>query len=328
MSTQTFPHPEAVPAPSAGYRYQDLDLFRGVSLDAIEHLFENCFEARYRRGEVVLRAGGENRFIYLVLAGRLAVSLAGRSESPLVELGPGACAGEMSILSHVDVSAHVHAVEDSVLLVIDQETLWSMIDASHGVARNLLYILSGRVRQGNERLAESAESLRRFEHFASVDALTGLHNRRWLDDVLERELERCRQDGIPLAAVMLDVDRFKQLNDTWGHGAGDEVLQVMAGVLHRHLRPVDMAARYGGEEFVVLMHGVGADGAFRIAERLRQDIASTPISCDPEKGLVVRITVSMGVAVSGPGDTGAALLARADAALYRAKEGGRDRVER
>lgn len=324
MNEQPSSHQPPSTTPRQWERYRHLELFRDVNPAGLEGLLENCFEAVYRRGEILLRAGSENRFIYLVLAGRLVVKLEGREASPLVELGPGARAGEMSILSHVNVSAHVVVVEDARLLVVDQEILWSMIDASHGVARNLLYVLSGRIRQVNERLLESAASLERFEQYATVDALTGLHNRRWLDDMLAHEIIRCRRDDIPLSVAMVDVDHFKGFNDTHGHVAGDEALRAVAGVFDHHLRPVDTAARYGGEEFTVLMRGVTAEGAGRIAERLRRQIAATPI---PWEGAILHVTVSIGVADGVPDDTPNDLVGRADAALYRAKTNGRDRVE-
>lgn len=324
MSAQNPSHEVPSPAARDWDRYQHLDLFRDVSPAALEGLLEDCFEAAYRRGEVLLRAGSENRFIYLVLAGGLEVRLEGREAPPLVELGPGACAGEMSILSHVDVSAHVVVVEDARLLVVDQEILWSMIDASHAVARNLLYILSGRIRQVNARLLESAASLERFERYATVDGLTGLHNRRWLDEMLAHEITRCRREGVPFSVAMVDVDHFKAFNDTHGHLAGDEALRIVAGVFAGHLRPVDAAARYGGEEFTVLMRGVTAEGAGRVAERLRRQIAATPI---PLNGDTLHVTVSIGVAEGAPDDTAHDLVGRADAALYRAKTNGRDRVE-
>lgn len=313
---------------TAGQRwsaYRNLDLFRGVSLEAVERLLEHCFEAVYREGEVILQAGEENRCIYLVLRGRLRVHLGGLEHPPLVELGPGSCAGEMSILSQLDVSAHVVAAEDCRLLVVDQELLWSMINASHGVARNMLYILSGRVRDTNDRFMETLESRRRYEQYASVDALTGLHNRRWLDEMLAREVERCHADGLPMSLLMLDVDHFKRFNDSHGHLAGDDALRTLAQVLRRHLRPVDMAARFGGEEFVVLLHGVDQDGARRVAERLRADVAAAAVI--PSSGdVALTITASFGVAALAPGMAASELLAAADGALYRAKDGGRDRV--
>jgi len=306
-------------------RYAGLDLFNGVDLDAIEGHLARCHEITVAAGKVLLETGKPNDNLYLVLAGTLQVHLQSLSKPPLVKLGPGACAGELSILSQLEASAHVAAIEDSRLLVIPEDVLWSMINISHGVASNLLYILSGRVRQGNDRYYQCWQATRQFARFAMVDALTGLPNRRWLDEVLERQHRRCQQGAVPLTVIMLDVDRFKVFNDSHGHLAGDKALASLASVLRRHLRPTDLAARYGGEEFLIMMPGVSLEDALPICERLRADVASTPVAIGEgqEPG---SITISLGAAEDSPEMPVTALIESADKRLYEAKKGGRNRV--
>lgn len=164
-----------------------------------------------------------------------------------------------------------------------------------------------------------------------TDVLTGWHNRRYLNVRLQEELARARRDRARLVCLMLDVDHFKRVNDTWGHAAGDSVLRELAQRIDSQVRASDVAARFGGEEFVVLLPNTDVESAQRLAERIRRAIAATPI--DLPCGDTVTITVSIGIAEVYPAPDaedlktlGDSLLARADVALYAAKSAGRDRV--
>lgn len=162
--------------------------------------------------------------------------------------------------------------------------------------------------------------------FLSItDGLTGLANRRRFDDVIAREWRRTRRAGSTLALLMIDADRFKQLNDKFGHIRGDEVLKAIARVIDGSIRrPGDMAARYGGEEFVAILPDTDAGGAAMIAEKIRRSVElGAGEAVEPST-----VTVSIGVSVARPtGDeTESDLIAAADHALYRAKETGRNRV--
>lgn len=155
---------------------------------------------------------------------------------------------------------------------------------------------------------------------AVTDSLTGLRNRRYIT----RHLEGLLRSG-QAALLLLDVDRFKAVNDTHGHAAGDMVLRVVAQRMKEHLRAVDVLARFGGEEFVVAMANATEEEAMQVAERLRTAVAEEAVRL--EGGMSLRITASIGVALARPGEGLQQLMAAADAALYRAKGNGRDRVE-
>ena len=164
-----------------------------------------------------------------------------------------------------------------------------------------------------------------------TDVLTGWHNRRYLTVRINEELARARRDGSKLVCLMLDIDHFKKVNDTWGHAAGDAVLRELAQRIEMQVRASDVGARYGGEEFVVLLPSTDVSSASRLAERIRKDIAASPIVLPC--GETVAITASIGIAEVSPEPDekdlktlGDSLIARADVALYAAKSAGRDRV--
>jgi len=163
------------------------------------------------------------------------------------------------------------------------------------------------------------------ENLSITDALTGIANRRHFEWRLSEEIERARRYKYPLSALMLDLDHFKQVNDNYGHQIGDIVLQQVAQRLRRILRRTDFLARYGGEEFIVLAPQTPADRALILAERLRQVIAESPIPV--ADNLQIHITISIGVAVfPNHAQNESELVRAADAALYKAKQMGRNRV--
>ena len=160
---------------------------------------------------------------------------------------------------------------------------------------------------------------------SQTDDLTGMYNRRVLQQRLEEEFARASRYGKSMACVLLDVDHFKKVNDTWGHAAGDEVLRQVAAVIKAHVRKSDLAVRYGGEEFLLMLFENDGRGAVRVAERIRADVAKRVI---PWKGNDLKVTISSGVsAFPGDGiDQPEQLIVRADAALYEAKSAGRNLV--
>ena len=180
---------------------------------------------------------------------------------------------------------------------------------------------------------ESAVNRARLVRSGFTDALTGWHNRRYLQSRLQEELARCRRERTPLTCLMIDVDHFKSVNDRFGHLAGDEVLRQIAHCISGEVRGSDVSARYGGEEFVVLLPGTGIAAGFLLAERIRAAVAAEPFELPA--GSPLPVTVSIGVAEHSPALderdlklAGERLLALADVALYEAKSGGRNAVAR
>ena len=161
---------------------------------------------------------------------------------------------------------------------------------------------------------------------AVTDALTGLHNRRYMSGQLQAFVQRANHGGDPVAVLVLDIDHFKSVNDGFGHDAGDEVLSEFAVRLATNVRAVDLPCRLGGEEFVVVMPGTTLEDAYRIADRIRRDIGQAPFRVMGGKEHLT-VTVSIGVSATLPGeDTPEALLKRADEGVYEAKASGRNQV--
>jgi diguanylate cyclase (GGDEF)-like protein/putative nucleotidyltransferase with HDIG domain len=177
-----------------------------------------------------------------------------------------------------------------------------------------------RLAEANQRLAEAN---RRLEELATTDDLTGLWNRRYFLQMLDREFARTARRGAGLALAMIDLDHFKRINDTCGHGFGDKVLCQVAHTMRRESRAADLVARYGGEEFIVLMPAADTRAAAIAAERLRRAIAERPVRDDQR---TMDVTVSVGVASLQDAIDGTTLLRHVDEALYAAKQAGRNCV--
>jgi len=301
-------------------------LFFDIDLDGIKHLLDTCPETLLAEGDTLLQPDVPNNTLYLVLEGQLRVYLGGTELPEHAVLNPGECAGEMSLIDGKRASALVIAAQNSRLLAVDHEVVWALIELSYGVARNLLAILSGRIRLNNIALITARESSLEFERATAVDALTGLHNRRWFADTVPRVILRCERDGAALCLLLGDLDNFKHFNQAYGHLNGDKLLHLLARRLADALRPQDLLARYGVEEFVFLLPVTDSVEAAKIAERLRQ-VAEEVRLCVGDNDAVVGTTISLGVALLQSGDTLDSLLARAELALRRAKMAGRNRVE-
>lgn len=184
------------------------------------------------------------------------------------------------------------------------------------------------LKQANQELqihVKKVEQLHQeLQEQAIRDPLTGLHNRRYLNETLERELSRSERENLPVSLLMIDIDHFKAINDTYGHHIGDIFLERIAGLLKSNSRTSDIICRFGGEEFILVMPGAGESAARNHAEKIRQKCAEISV---PHENMQLTITISVGAAVF-PVHTKKAeeLIVKADKALYRSKNNGRNRV--
>ncbi|NEQ50695.1 MAG: GGDEF domain-containing protein [Leptolyngbya sp. SIO3F4] len=307
---------------------QDLSKFhvlRHMDINSVWGILSACEIRELAPEEKLISLGAFNQCMYILLSGRCGVYLETTSDV-MFYLEPGQSAGEMSLMDGNPASAHVVATTATRVLVVEEMDFWRLIRASHEFSTNLLLLLSTRLRVNNTSLCESAEKQRRFESEAMTDGLTGLFNRRWLDQKLWRLMERYVRSKRPLCLLMIDVDHFKKFNDTHGHLAGDIALCAVGRALIKYLRPLDVAIRYGGEEFTVILPETDIEGAKSAAERLRVALSEMDIVGPNDKQLP-RVTVSMGISTMTVDDTPPTLIKRADSALYAAKGNGRNRIE-
>jgi len=156
--------------------------------------------------------------------------------------------------------------------------------------------------------------------------MTGLANRKFLDDSLTKAIADAMARGEPLSLLMVDIDRFKAFNDTYGHLTGDQVLRLVAASLKQNVKGQDVAARYGGEEFAVVLPNTGLRSAVTVGDHIRRAVMSKELVKRSTGEKLGRITVSVGVATLQKGDSNQTLMGRADACLYAAKHNGRNRV--
>lgn len=171
-----------------------------------------------------------------------------------------------------------------------------------------------------ESLSARSETL---EYEALTDGLTGMHNRRYFDDAMNEYLEQFRRIDKPVGLMILDLDHFKKVNDTYGHDAGDEVLRQVARCLHEFTRYHDVVARLGGEEFAVVAPNMNKESLFKLADRIRQAVSNLNIRAG---NVHLRVTMSIGLAIWDHRETSEDLYKRADMQLYQAKRSGRNRV--
>lgn len=299
-------------------------LFRGVARERLFERLKPNGEVNLRPGGVLLELGQRNAVIYLLISGRLAIYVDRDARIPIANIEPGECVGEISIIDDEAASAWVVATEPSRLLLTNPDHLWDLMAEEHGVALNLMHIMAERIRRNNAAVLDSVKQQAQLRTISTIDPVTGLHNRRWLNDVFIRQIDRCSRAGRPICLAMIDLDHFKSINDTFGHRAGDLVLAQLGRTMQSQFRPSDLIARYGGEEFAVLLPETDVQEATAALERVRLAIESTRTSVAART--MVKVTVSAGIASWAEGYSLDDLIQRADQALYRAKKFGRNAV--
>ena len=312
-------------------------LFRNISLESVEHILKECQVITLKSGATLLEVGQKNNSLYLVLDGELRVYLSGRDLSVHAVLGPGECVGELSLIDGRGSAALVMAAQDTRMLVVPHELVWAMVDSSNGIARNLLAILAGRIRNDNLLQVTTYEPSLVFEMATHIDTLTGLHNKSWMGEAFQRMAQRCERNGMPLFLLVVDIDRFKNFNDSYGHLAGDSVLKFVARIMATNLRPHDLLGYLGGDRFAILLAERSSDGAMKMAERLREAVVapvlrfgkgSTPQAASATQTIQEEhVAVSLGVSEVQHGDTLDSVLEAAAEALQQAKTDGRNRVK-
>jgi diguanylate cyclase (GGDEF)-like protein len=300
-----------------------LDLLRGIEPDSVQGMLEHCPVREIRKGEILIRAGSSNEYLYLLVSGRLRIHLV-YDDEPVAVLEAGEAVGEISLIDGHPTTAYVVADTDSRLLQMDAHVLWSLVQGFHAAAFNLLLLLAQRLRRGNSVITKTRELQKEWERYATIDCLTGLYNRRWLDSTIPKLIQRCRFANKPFSVIAIDIDHFKEFNDTYGHQAGDRAIYTVGSALGASMRPGDMVARYGGDEFLALLPEADLAVAADVARRLHACIPSQPRNPEPQEP--AELTISLGMAEMQASDTAESLVRSADKALYCAKLLGRNRI--
>ncbi|HJL14249.1 MAG TPA: GGDEF domain-containing protein [Sandaracinaceae bacterium LLY-WYZ-13_1] len=311
--------------PVSAESLDDFAMLEGVGLAARRELLASARQRKLRPGEVLIRQGERHAKMFLVLRGELGVHLDSVEGDPVAVIGGGETVGELSVLDGSEASAFVVARSVCRLLEVAEDDFWQLTNVSHAFALNLLLKLASRLRANNATVSQNVQKRRQYERAAMFDGLTGIHNRRWLDETLHRMVRRQESGGGSLSVSLIDIDHFKHFNDTYGHAAGDHVLTVVAATLAENLRPTDLVARFGGEEFVIIFPDTDLELAARAADRVRRAVAANAMRM-PDGTELPPVTISMGVAQHLLGQSVPGFLKTADLAMYRAKEAGRNRV--
>jgi diguanylate cyclase (GGDEF)-like protein len=299
------------------------ELFKDVDDDILDSVLQGTQERHLDAGDVLLSPLLENHHVYLILAGSFGVHF-GSHDSPEIRLlGKGVTVGEMSIIDQNLPSAFVIAREHSKVLPIHSSLIHNYLAGIHPVARNLLVVLTRWIRANTESMLRHQTTIGELTNHATTDALTGLYNRRWLNNILPALLDQAILTGEPLAILLLDVDHFKRYNDNLGHLAGDQALIAIGNCLKNSVRTYDYAIRYGGEEFLILLPNTALQDAIQLAERIRETVEQN-IILDPEGKGLPGVTISGGLVVHHPDSTTKTLIDGADAKMYQAKQQGRN----
>jgi diguanylate cyclase len=219
-----------------------------------------------------------------------------------------------AVRQHVDDIHATGEMEDIRQEILGQ--IKSIVDSNQKLEEDLTFARC--------RMEEQAEELDRTRREAHTDALSGVANRKAFDDKLKLLFGYHRRDGIPFALMLADLDRFKWINDTFGHQAGDRVISQLGRLLAQLVREGDFVARFGGDEFAVLLPHCDSETAFKVANRIRSE--TTRANFGVATSEQTAITISLGLSLVRPGDTSEVLFKRADEALYASKKGGRNQV--
>lgn len=304
-------------------RISNLPLFEGVEQDFLDEVSDRYSVSVFKKDTRLIRKNEFNDRLYIILIGSVLVYVDDSAE-PIRELGAGSAFGEVSAMDSKPATASVIASSDCDVLEFSVDDLWYLCRRSHAFAINLLKLFVVDIRRFSMQLDDSIDNVRYVEYKSRIDSLTGLFNRRWLDEKFSKIVTQCHKNKVSLFYLMLDIDNFKDINDSYGHDAGDAVLQQISDILRDYIRERDYAVRYGGDEICLILSDTELSEVQGIAERLRLKIEGTTFRYAADHEL--NVTISIGLSRLESMDEMSDLMKRADIALYQAKNDGRNRV--
>ena len=268
-----------------------------------------------------------NEHVYIIVSGQLSVHLSlSNLDEPIAILNPGECAGEMSVLVDSIVSAYVIANTDCQLLAIGYSPFWSLIKGSNDAALNMLNILVQRIRMGNEVIADT---LLREDKFpprkVTIDVQTGLYSHHGMQENFDRMLHLCAGEKQPLCLILLNMDESINTQSGDSELSSIQPLHNIAQTILTFLRPNDYAARLNGNIFAILLPNLPLSAAYATAEKLREAVCQHPVRL-PDGSSLPPVTISAGVCKANEDDTWSTVTKKANQALERAINGGRNRI--
>jgi diguanylate cyclase (GGDEF)-like protein len=311
---------------------QNVYIFSSLSADEIENVVNHLHTITVKEGEAIFNEGDEGNELYIVKSGIVSTSirLPDGGEKEIVEFKAGDFFGEMSIFEDAPRSATCLTKTESSLFRLHQKDFFHLINSFPSTAIKIMYrmlnVTTQRLRSTGEFLSEMVRWGDDARKRAITDELTGCYNRRFLDDALKDYFESSKSSRTPLSLIMVDLDHFREINESYGHEVGDKVILEVVSVYKKNLREKDIIARYGGDEFTVIMPDTKLSECKTIAENICREVAQLTVLKD-FKGPHNRVTTSQGV-TSYPEHAKdmESLRETADQALYQAKENGRNRV--
>jgi diguanylate cyclase (GGDEF)-like protein len=297
-------------------------------LQVVSSFFHFC---GYEQGEVIFREGDSGEEMYIVGLGKVgsSIRLADGTLHEVAEFGAGDFFGEMSILEKAPRSATCAAKEPSALFVLQGSDFYHLMDEqaalSIKIMNRMLDITADRSIRSSEFLSDMVRWGEEARKRAVMDRLTGLFNRRFLEEALQDHLQKAKRSGHPLSLIMMDLDHFREINQSYGAEVGDQLIQALVPVFRSTLRPDDVPARCGGDEFVILLPGTTSEEALALSGRICERVRCLDFF-QKLGGPLRSVTSSQGIA-SFPQHASdfKSLWERADQALYRAKQMGRNR---
>jgi diguanylate cyclase (GGDEF)-like protein len=292
-------------------------LLSGLDEPDLQDLAAQTRPVTFPAGTTIVEIGDMGQSLFLIVEGSVRVLYPSRgNDFELARLGAGDFFGEMALLNDKPRSATVQAVDEVNLLVLDKLDFREVIRKAPAVALRLLETLSFRIRNADDHISSLSDKAMR-------DPLTGLLNRRAFNERIKEEIDRAVRYDDTFALILIDLDRFKGINDTFGHDVGDVVLSWIGRLLNEHTRSADTPFRIGGEEFAIIAPATPPATAQMVSQRLVDVVAEARPPVDFE----MQVTMSCGYACCPIHSAAADLLYQiGDQALLRAKEGGRNRV--
>ncbi len=309
-----------------------IEIFSLLESDEINKITKYFKKHDINDNEILFSEGDQGNNLYIVESGIISskARLPHGGEREIASFEPGDFFGEMSIFEKAPRSATCYCSGKCTLFSLHEKDFYEIVRKYPDIAIKIMYrmlnITTQRLRNTGEFLSDMVTWGESASRRAITDEMTGAYNRRYLDDIIGGKFESARAGGRPISIIMIDLDYFRQVNENYGHAAGDRVIMEVVRIYNRNLRKGDILARYGGDEFIILLPDADLKIAVEIAEYVRAEVEQLDILLQ-YNGSIKKVTVSQGIS-SFPENTDNLKKLRelADRALYTAKEQGRNRV--